>query len=185
MALRSRTETRARPGANSWTRGLTVPEYGTLRARMTPKSQRPPGQGDRRSHSAWMLEGEVGEGDKGPRGTWAGAGSRAIFGVHRLGGNMETIVGGVAGFLVWVVGNVVYSDKRRRGVGGFARLLSFWLGFPGTWLCLFLVEEGSQPALDPPPDDEEALLAEVRRARRLTIEPPDGGARSEKTEEES
>lgn len=98
---------------------------------------------------------------------------------------METIVGAVAGFLVWVVGNVVYADKRRRGVRGFARFLSFWLGMPATWLCLLVVEEGSQPALDPPPDDEEALLAEVRRARRLTIDRPDGGGRSRKTEEES
>ncbi|HSG08575.1 MAG TPA: hypothetical protein VLA36_09460 [Longimicrobiales bacterium] len=98
---------------------------------------------------------------------------------------MESIVGGVAGFLVWVVGNVVYADKRRRGVGGFARLLSFWLGFPGTWLCLLLVAEGSQPALDPPPDDEEALLAEVRTARRLKIERPEGGTPSTRTEEKS
>ena len=98
---------------------------------------------------------------------------------------METIVSAVVGFLVWVVANVVYADKRRRAVRGFARLLAFWLGLPGTFLSLLLVKEGSQPALDPPPDDDESLLAEVRRERTERIEAPDDDTRDGGTEEAS
>jgi len=109
----------------------------------------------------------------------------AIFGVRRVGGNMEHIVSAIAGLLVWVVGNVVYADKRRRGVGGFARFLAFWSGLPGTFFSMLLVDEGSQPALEPPPDDEDALLDEVRRARAQLIEAPDPETGDGTTEEES
>lgn len=95
------------------------------------------------------------------------------------------ILDAVVGFLVWAVANVVYVDKRRRRAGGFARFLAFWFGLPGTFFSMLLVDEGSQPALDPPPDDEEALLTEVRRERRKGIQPPDGESRAEETEEES
>jgi len=131
-----------------------------------------------------MPDGEGDVGDKGPREPWAEVGWGAIFGVRRAGGNMESILQSVVGFLVWVVGNVVYVDKRRRGAHGFARFLAFWLGFPGTFLSKLLVIEGSQPALEPPPDDEEALLIEVRKARMERIEPPDGESAGE-TEERS
>ena len=98
---------------------------------------------------------------------------------------METIVSALAGFLVWVVGNVVYLDKRRRGVTGFVRFLAFWSGLPATFFSLLLVEEGSQPALEPPPDDEEALLAEIREARKKQIGAPETGDRTGQSQEES
>lgn len=81
------------------------------------------------------------------------------------------------GLAVWLVANSVYLRARRAGSGGLQRLLAFWMGLPGTFLCMVLVKEGSQSRLTPPPDDDEALLAEVRRARTLragsSTAPPD------------
>ncbi len=73
----------------------------------------------------------------------------------------------LVGFLVWLVANLVYLDRKRSGRRGLRRLLAFWLGIPTTWLTLLFVREGSTLLVEPPPDDEEALLAEVRRDRRL------------------
>ena len=98
---------------------------------------------------------------------------------------METIVSAVAGFVVWVMSNVVYADKRRRGARGFARVLAFWFGLPATFWSMLVVDEGSQPALEPPPDDEEALLAEVRRERMERIESHHPESRAGQAEEES
>jgi len=96
---------------------------------------------------------------------------------------METVIGSVVGVLVWLLANVVYADKRRRSVRGFARLVAFWLGLPVSVLTMVFVGEGSQPTLEPPPDDDDALLAEVRRDRVENIQPPDGESRGDTTEE--
>jgi hypothetical protein len=77
----------------------------------------------------------------------------------------------LVGLAVWLLANSVYLRARRAGSGGLQRLLAFWMGLPGTFLCMVLVKEGSKSRLAPPPDDEDALLAEVRRARTL----PAGG----------
>lgn len=71
------------------------------------------------------------------------------------------------GLAVWLVANTVYLRARHTGSRGLQRLLAFWMGLPGTFLCMVLVKEGIQARLAPPPDDEEALLAEIRRARTL------------------
>lgn len=73
----------------------------------------------------------------------------------------------LAGFLVWLVANVVYLDMVRGGTRGLRRLVAFWFGAPTTFLTLILVKEGSRFRVEPPPDDEDALLAEIRRDRRL------------------
>jgi hypothetical protein len=95
---------------------------------------------------------------------------------------MDGFVEHLVGLVVWLVSIVVYVDARRRGRRGFTRLVAFWLGFPATWISLFVVREGSQPDILPPPDDEAALLEEIRRARDAgrsledgTQAPPDGG----------
>ena len=76
------------------------------------------------------------------------------------------------GLAVWLVANSVYLRARRTGSGGLQRLLAFWMGLPGTFLCMVLVKEGSQSSLAPPPDDEDALLVEVRRSRSLPAGSP-------------
>jgi len=95
---------------------------------------------------------------------------------------MDGFVEQLVGLVVWLVSIVVYVDARRRGRHGFTRLVSFWLGFPATWISLFVVREGSQPDIHPPPDDEAALLEEIRQDREAgrslkdaTGPPPDGG----------
>jgi hypothetical protein len=79
----------------------------------------------------------------------------------------------LVGLVVWLLAVAVYVDARRKGLRGFRRLVSFWMGFPATWLSFLVVSEGSQPLLAPPPDDEDALLEEIRRDRAL--EPGPGG----------
>ena len=74
---------------------------------------------------------------------------------------------GIVGAIIWALANGLYIDLRRKGKGGFSRIVLFWMGLPLTWLWLFLVREGSAPVLKEPPDDAEAILAEIRRERRL------------------
>jgi hypothetical protein len=74
---------------------------------------------------------------------------------------------GIFGALVSLAANLIYIDKKRKGVRGFGRLCAFWLGTPVTWIWLFLLREGTQRELEPPPDDMEALLEEIRRDRAL------------------
>ena len=96
---------------------------------------------------------------------------------------LERLVAAVVGLMVWVVANVVYANQVRVGKRGFRRFLAFWLGFPATFFSLLVLDEGSQPALEPPPDDEEALLREVRRDRARALEghaPPDADRNEEK-----
>jgi hypothetical protein len=73
----------------------------------------------------------------------------------------------IAGSIVWFLANVLYIDQRRKGKGGWARIILFFMGLPLTWLWLFLVKEGSAPELVEPPDDANAILAEIRREKQL------------------
>lgn len=82
---------------------------------------------------------------------------------------------GVIGSILYALANILYIDQKRKGRGGFARIILFWMGIPLTWLWLFLVPEGSAPVLDEPRDDAEALLEEIRRERALE-EGRSGGA---------
>ena len=86
--------------------------------------------------------------------------------------------------VVTLIANLVYIDLRRKGVGGFTRFVSFWMGTPWSWVSFFMVPKGSQPKFQPPPDDDALLFWEVRRdrllreraERRLSAEEPDRGA---------
>ncbi len=86
-----------------------------------------------------------------------------MFDVHSLSSLVRSITGG----LVWVVANVVYLDKRRRGRKGLARFFAFWVGLPVTFITLIVMREGEEDLVRPPDDDEEALLHEVRQDRAL------------------
>jgi hypothetical protein len=74
---------------------------------------------------------------------------------------------GIFGALVSIAANLIYIDKKRKGVRGFGRICAFWFGTPVTWLWLFFLKEGTRPELEPPPDDVEGLLEEIRRDRAL------------------
>ena len=70
--------------------------------------------------------------------------------------------------LVWIAANGLYIDLRRKGRGGLARILFFWMGIPATFLWLFLVPEGKQQErLEPPEDDYQRILQEIRSDRAL------------------
>lgn len=89
--------------------------------------------------------------------------------------SLSSLVQRITGALVWVVANVVYLDKRRRGRRGLARFFAFWLGMPVTVFTLFLVREGDEPLPRPSDDDDDALLREVRRDRALRDGSDDAG----------
>ena len=74
---------------------------------------------------------------------------------------------GIIGSIIWAVANALYVDLRRKGRGGFSRIVLFWMGIPLTWLWLVLVTEGSAPVLEEAPDDADEILAEIQRDRRL------------------
>ncbi len=74
---------------------------------------------------------------------------------------------GLAGSLVWLLANGLYIDMKRKGRGGFGRIVLFFMGLPATWLWLVLIREGKHRELPEPPDDTAALLAEIRRDRAL------------------
>ena len=67
--------------------------------------------------------------------------------------------------VLWVLANAVYVDMRRAGEKGFKRLAAFWLGWPGTFVGMFAVDEGSQPAVRHDDRDLRALVEEVRQDR--------------------
>jgi hypothetical protein len=71
------------------------------------------------------------------------------------------------GALVSLAANVIYIDKKRKGIRGFGRICAFWLGTPVTWLWLFFLREGKLREIEPPPDDVDGLLEEIRRDRAL------------------
>lgn len=102
---------------------------------------------------------------------------------------MEILIQQLVAAVVWLVANGIYIDARRKGTRGLHRFLAFWMGLPVTWVWLFTVRDGSQPAIAPPPDDEDSLLAEVRRDRALRPRIADGTSsaatgREDKEEEE-
>lgn len=69
---------------------------------------------------------------------------------------LETVIGAI----VWTFANVLYVDLRRKGARK-GRILSFWVGYPGTLISLFVVREGRTPQIEPPEDDEAALMREI------------------------
>jgi len=72
------------------------------------------------------------------------------------------------GTLVWLAANGLYIDLRRKGRGGLARIVFFFMGMPATWLWLFVIPGGKRrKELKPPRDDYAELLAEIRRDRAL------------------
>ena len=89
---------------------------------------------------------------------------------------------GIIGSIIWVLANALYIDQKRKGKGGWGRIILFWMGNPLTWLWLFLIKEGSAPEVVGPPDDAEAILAEIRRERRLSSGISEGVSDREKSE---
>lgn len=75
----------------------------------------------------------------------------------------EAIVGGI----VSILANVIYIDRKRKGLPGFGRICAFWMGTPLTWLWFFVIPEGKRPVIAPPKDDMDELLAEIRREKAL------------------
>lgn len=90
--------------------------------------------------------------------------------------SISSLVRSITGALVWLVANVVYLDKRRRGRRGIARFFAFWLGLPVSFVTLVVLREGEEELVRPPEDDEEALLREVRQDRALREGSPEDGA---------
>lgn len=85
---------------------------------------------------------------------------------------LEVLIGAI----VWVVANIVYIDLRRKGIHGFTRFAAFWVGNPTTWISLFAVREGRQPAFQPVEDEDDgALLLEIRRDREARGDPESPG----------
>lgn len=73
----------------------------------------------------------------------------------------------VAAF-VWLSANGLYIDMKRKGRTGFARIIFFWMGIPATWLWLFLVSEGDDPAIRAREEDDfEAILGEIQKEKAL------------------
>ncbi len=84
---------------------------------------------------------------------------------------------GILVMLVWIVATVAYVSHVREGERGFKRLAAFWLGFPWTLCCAFVVPAGKR-LREPRPDElenERALLMEIRRDRALRIRRAQGG----------
>lgn len=71
------------------------------------------------------------------------------------------------GAIVWLVANVVYVDKKRKGLHGFTRFAAFWAGTPTTWITLFALKDGQQPSFEHASDDDDDLLDAIRRDRAL------------------
>lgn len=79
---------------------------------------------------------------------------------------MDFFLESVIGAIVWTFANVLYVDLRRKGKRQ-GRVLSFFVGWPGTLISLFAVEEGEVPQIEAPDDDEDRLLREIRADREL------------------
>lgn len=72
------------------------------------------------------------------------------------------------GAFVWLAANGLYIDMRRKGRGGLARILFFFMGMPATWLWLFLVSEGKARELPPADkDDFNQILDEIKKEKAL------------------
>lgn len=72
----------------------------------------------------------------------------------------------LVGAIVWIAANVIYVDLRKKGRRR-GRFISFFAGYPGTLVSMFVVREGTDPRIEPPPDDEATLLREIRADRGL------------------
>jgi len=81
----------------------------------------------------------------------------------------------LVGAIVWVAANVIYVDLRKKGRRK-GRFISFFAGYPGTLVSMFVVREGTDPQIEAPPDDEERLLREIRVDRELRGEDGRHGA---------
>ena len=84
---------------------------------------------------------------------------------------------GILTLLVWTVATVAYVSYVREGQRGFRRLVAFWLGFPWTFCCAFVVQRNKR-LTDPRRDEgaeEQALLMEIRRDRALRVRSGKGG----------
>lgn len=82
------------------------------------------------------------------------------------------------GAIVWLVANVVYVDKKRKGLRGFTRFAAFWTGTPTTWIAFFALKDGRQPSFEhSSDDDDEDLLDAIRRDRALRRESASEGER--------
>jgi hypothetical protein len=103
--------------------------------------------------------------------------------MHGDAGGLPKMFRELIGTLVWFAANGLYIDLRRKGRGGLARIIFFFMGMPATWLWLFLVPEGSRKEeLASPRDDYHDLLNQIRRERALgpglqrdVESSPDGG----------
>jgi len=80
------------------------------------------------------------------------------------------------GAIVWLVANVVYVDKKRKGLRGLTRFAAFWAGTPTTWITLFALKDGQQPSFEHSSDDDDDLLDAIRRDRALRGESASEGA---------
>lgn len=78
---------------------------------------------------------------------------------------METIFG----LIVWVLANLVYVEMRRRGEGGAKRLVAFWLGLPGTFVGMLVVDRRALPPIREDDEDMQGLVEEIRRERRQDL----------------
>lgn len=85
---------------------------------------------------------------------------------------METIFG----LVVWVLANLVYVEMRRRGEGGFKRLVAFWLGLPGTFVGMLVVDRRALPPIREDDEGMHGLVEEIRRERRQHLPPRPGEA---------
>jgi hypothetical protein len=79
---------------------------------------------------------------------------------------MDIFLESLIGVIVWTLANVIYVDLRRKGIRR-GRVIAFFVGWPGTFLSLFVVPEGVTPRFNLPNDDDERLLREIRVDREL------------------
>lgn len=89
---------------------------------------------------------------------------------------MDFFLEGLIGAIVWTFANVVYADLRRKGKRE-GRLLSFFVGYPGTLISLFAVREGRALGRMPAEAEEDQLLQEIRVDLEQRDCPPRGGRR--------
>ena len=99
---------------------------------------------------------------------------------------------GILGGLVWIMANVAYNSMVGTGERGFRRFTAFWLGWPGTLVCYFVIKPTrrvGEPKADAryhaqlELEEERDLLLEIRRDRALRISRRQGGDGGEVDEE--
>lgn len=87
----------------------------------------------------------------------------------------------IAALCLWILANAVYVDMRRQGAKGFKRLVAFWIGWPGTLVGMFSVDEASQPPIRSDDRDLRLLVEEVRRDRWERAPDPGDASHREET----